>query len=95
MNTLIDSMVSTLKANPQFTDRIILVTGATAGIGRALALELGKRGATVILLGRNESEMDAVYDAIIGSGGPMPAIVPCDLATLTSEQAEALAETSP
>ena len=92
MNTLIDSMVSTLKANPQFTDRIILVTGATAGIGRALALELGKRGATVILLGRNESELDAVYDAIMDAGGPTPAIVSCDLATLTSEQAEALAE---
>ncbi len=92
MNTLIDSMVSTLKANPQFTDRIILVTGATAGIGRALALELGKRGATVILLGRNESELDAVYDAIMDAGGPTPAIVPCDLATLTSDQAEALAE---
>ena len=60
MNTLIDSMVSTLRANPQFTDRVILVTGVTAGIGRALALELGKRGATVILLGRNESELDAV-----------------------------------
>jgi len=68
------------------------VTGATAGIGRALALELGKRGATVILLGRNESELDTVYDAIIESGGPTPASVPCDLATLTTEQAEALAE---
>ena len=56
MNTLIDSMVSTLKANPQFTDRIILVTGATAGIGRALALELGKRGATVIFTFRPNGE---------------------------------------
>lgn len=86
-----NSMVTTLKSNPRFTDRIILVTGATAGIGRALALELGKRGATVILLGRNESELDIVYDAIIESGGPVPAIIPCDLSTLTSEQAQALA----
>ncbi len=76
MSTLTDSMVSTLQSNPRFTDRVILVTGATAGIGRALALELGKRGATVILLGRNESELDAVYDAIIVSGGPTPASVP-------------------
>jgi NAD(P)-dependent dehydrogenase (short-subunit alcohol dehydrogenase family) len=92
MSALTDSMVSTLQSYPQFTDRVILVTGATAGIGRALALELGKRGATVILLGRNESELDAVYDAIIESGGPTPASVPCDLATLTTEQAEVLAE---
>ena len=80
-----------IKPNPRFTDRIILVTGATAGIGRALALELGKRGAIVILLGRNESELDTVYDAIIESGGPVPVIIPCDLSTLTSEQAQALA----
>ena len=67
MSLELNSMVATLKSNPRFTDRIILVTGATAGIGRALALELSKRGATVILLGRNESELDAVYDAIIES----------------------------
>ena len=91
MNLQLNSMVATLKSNPRFTDRIILVTGATAGIGRALALQLGKRGAIVILLGRNESELDTVYDAIIESGGPVPAIIPCDLSTLTSEQAQELA----
>ncbi len=92
MTTMIESMVTTLKTKPQFNDRIILVTGATAGIGRALALELGKRGATVVLLGRNETELDQMYDAIVTQGGATPAIVPCDLSTLTSDQAVELAE---
>ncbi|HBC49636.1 MAG TPA: YciK family oxidoreductase, partial [Gammaproteobacteria bacterium] len=85
-------MVATLNAKPRFDDRVILVTGASAGIGRALALELGKRGATVVLLGRNETELDQVYDTIVAQGGAVPAIVPCDLSTLTSDQAIELAE---
>ena len=91
MSLQLNSMVATLKSNPRFTDRIILVTGATAGIGRALALELGKRGATVILLGRNESELDTVYDAIIESQEGQSCDYSCDLSTLTSEQAQELA----
>ncbi|MDA7749221.1 SDR family NAD(P)-dependent oxidoreductase [Litoricola sp.] len=92
MTTLIESMVATLNTKPRFDDRVILVTGASAGIGRALALELGKRGATVVLLGRNETELDQVYDTIVAQGGVVPAIVPCDLSTLTSDQAIELAE---
>ena len=42
MATLIDSMVNTLNNLPRFDDRNILVTGATDGIGRALALALGQ-----------------------------------------------------
>ncbi|HBM23212.1 MAG TPA: YciK family oxidoreductase, partial [Alcanivorax sp.] len=47
-----------------FKDRIILVTGAGAGIGRAVALALAAHGATVILLGRTQSKLEAVYDKI-------------------------------
>ena len=75
MTTIIDSMVSTLKADPRFDQKVILVTGATSGIGRALALKLAKRGATVILLGRNEDELDGVYDEILSFGGATPSII--------------------
>ena len=46
----------------------ILVTGAGDGIGRAAALSYAAHGATVILLGRTEAKLDAVYDEIEAAG---------------------------
>ena len=37
----------------QPTDKTILITGATDGVGRKIAVDLGKRGAKVLLHGRN------------------------------------------
>ena len=44
-------------------DRVILVTGAGDGIGRAVALGCAAHGATVVLLGKTVSKLEAVYDA--------------------------------
>ena len=44
--------------------KIILVTGANAGIGKAAAVEYAKQGAKVILLGRNIESLEHVYDEI-------------------------------
>lgn len=60
-------------------DKIILVTGAGDGIGKAAALSFAKHGATVILLGRTVSKLEAVYDEIEQNGWPKPAIVPLNL----------------
>lgn len=59
--------------------KIILVTGAGDGIGRAAALTFAKHGATVILLGRTVAKLEAVYDEIENNGWPKPAIVPLNL----------------
>ncbi len=60
-------------------DRIILVTGAGDGIGRAAALTFAQHGATVILLGRTTEKLEQVYDDIVVAGHPEPGIVPMDL----------------
>ena len=44
-------------------DRIILVTGASDGIGREAAMTYARYGATVILLGRNEEKLRQVKPA--------------------------------
>ena len=49
--------------------RIALVTGASQGIGRACALELAKRGATVALAARNETKLADVAAEITAAGG--------------------------
>lgn len=60
-------------------DRIILVTGAGAGIGRVAAKTYAAHGATVILLGRTLEKLEQVYDEIEAAGHPQPALVPMNL----------------
>lgn len=59
-------------------DRVILVTGATRGIGRAVATDLVKHGATVILHGRNANALEALYQQLRVLG-PEPAVAQLDL----------------
>lgn len=60
-------------------DRIVLITGASDGIGRAVAKAAAAHGAQVILHGRNVKRLEAVYDAIVAAGQPRPSILPLDL----------------
>jgi NAD(P)-dependent dehydrogenase (short-subunit alcohol dehydrogenase family) len=60
-------------------DRIILVTGAVEGIGRAVARGAARLGATVVLCAKDEAQLEAVYDEIEADGSPEPASLPLDL----------------
>ena len=60
-------------------DRVILVTGAGDGIGRAVSRGLAAHGATVVLLGKTILKLEKVYDEIVAAGGPKPGIYPLDL----------------
>jgi NAD(P)-dependent dehydrogenase (short-subunit alcohol dehydrogenase family) len=71
--------------------RVILVTGAGQGLGRAVALACASRGATTVLLGRKLEKLERTYDAITEAGGAEPAIVPLDLAQAGSREFEELA----
>jgi short-subunit dehydrogenase len=73
-------------------DRVILLTGAGSGIGRALARDLAAHGATVALLGRQIKKLERVYDEIVASGGPTPALLPFDLENALAPQYDALAD---
>ena len=59
--------------------RVILVTGAGDGIGRAVSVALGAHGATVVLLGKTVKKLEAAYDLLVAAGAPTPAIFPMDL----------------
>ena len=71
--------------------KTLLVTGAGDGIGRAAALSYAQHGATVILLGRTASKLEAVYDEIETMGGPQPGMAELDLAAATPENCITLA----
>jgi len=65
--------------------RAILVTGATGGIGKTLALACAARGATVVLHARVLRKLEALYDEIVTAGYQQPTILPLDLATATAD----------
>jgi NAD(P)-dependent dehydrogenase (short-subunit alcohol dehydrogenase family) len=58
--------------------RIAVVTGASSGIGRAVALRLARRGVRVALVARSTAALEAVADAIRGEGGDA-LVVSCDV----------------
>jgi NAD(P)-dependent dehydrogenase (short-subunit alcohol dehydrogenase family) len=58
--------------------RVALVTGASRGIGRAVALELARRGAHVIALARTQGALEELDDAIRALGSEAT-LVPCDI----------------
>jgi len=73
--------------------RVILVTGATGGLGRVACRALGAAGATVLLLARNEKRLDALYDELVAAGAATPVAIPLDLAKQKDPQFEELAQT--
>lgn len=78
--------------------RTVLLTGASSGIGRALAIELGRRGARVGLAARRAWALVDVSEEMVRAGAPAPVVLPCDLsrrggaAALAAEATEALGE---
>lgn len=70
--------------------KTILVTGASSGIGRAIAISCSQQGAKAILNGRNQERLQATLDALAGDGHQ---IIAADL--VNAEQRCALVETLP
>jgi NAD(P)-dependent dehydrogenase (short-subunit alcohol dehydrogenase family) len=73
-------------------DRVVLVTGAAGGLGRAAALAVARAGGTPVLLGRKVRALEKVYDEV-EKAGARPAIYPLDLEGATPRDYEELAQT--
>ncbi len=74
-----------------FHDRVILVTGATAGIGRAVARALVRYGATVVIHGRDATALETLYDELKDLG-PEPIAAQLDLEHAQGDEYLHLAE---
>ena len=60
--------------------RRVLLTGASSGIGRELALQLAARGDRLAIAARTREQLEAVAGEAARAGGPRPVVLACDLA---------------
>ena len=71
--------------------RVIAITGAGAGIGRAVALAAARHGAELVLIGRNVKRLEAVHAEITALQRAEPSIAPLDLERALARDYDALA----
>ncbi len=91
MNT--DKAIKFTPESNYLKDRVILITGAGDGIGKALAMATASYGSTVVLLGKTIKKLENVYDQIEKAGYPQAAIYPMDIAGATDKDYADLVDT--
>ena len=62
----------------RFRNEVVVVTGASSGVGRAIARAFGEEGARVAIIARNEEALGVTADEISGAGGTA-LVLPVDL----------------
>ena len=79
-------------APDELAGRVIAITGASSGIGRAVAIACARHGANVILIGRNSRKLEAVHTEIEAASGPEPIIALLDLEKAIAKDYDQLAD---
>ena len=75
-----------------FENKVIMVTGAANGIGKAVTIALAEHGATVLMLDKKSRHLEKLFDEIVDRGFEEPIIIPIDLMEVTPESATELAQ---
>lgn len=75
-----------------FRGKVVLITGASSGIGEEMASQLGRAGAVLALAARRTERLEDLARRIVAAGGAQPAIVACDV-TRDEDLRRAVAET--
>ncbi len=70
-----------------FQDKVIIITGASSGIGKATAIHLAQRGASIVLAARREEMLKTIAEEVMALGAKVMTI-PTDVTD--QKQAEAL-----
>ena len=73
------------------TNKVAIITGASKGIGKAIAGGLGKMKYQTIVIGRSQSDLKTVADEIKNAGGPQPVSFSVDI-TNSEKVKETVAE---
>jgi len=66
--------------NDRFTDKVVFVTGAASGIGRAAAIAFAAEGARVAILDRSADALEKVKSSVESAGGEVLTVV-CDVSS--------------
>jgi NAD(P)-dependent dehydrogenase (short-subunit alcohol dehydrogenase family) len=85
-----DISTNYLITKDELKNKVILVTGANRGFGKAITMDLAKAGATVIMLGRDLGSLESVYDEVVNAGFVEPILYPLDLEGATPEHYQQL-----
>ena len=91
-NAIYDALATFTPSKTYLENRVILVTGASRGIGAALSKAIASLGGQVILLAKTVREMEQIADECVSQGQLEPAIVPCNLEAATIDDYQTIVD---
>lgn len=86
------AFIHTAQFNMSFQDKVVIVTGASSGIGAASAILFAKEGANVTMVGRNEAKLSKVQEQCEQASGKKVLVVKADI-TVEEDATRVIEET--